>query len=62
MAARGQYLEMPLVPASGWGIHDMALESWIFPSFGLSGEVWERLRYLYPGHVNECLFGCMVLF
>ena len=45
--------------ALGWGIHDMALESWIFLSLGLSWEVLEHLRYLYPGHAcgGACVGG-----
>ena len=42
---------------SGVGIHDMALESRIFMSLELSGEVWEHLRYLYLGHAHGACLG-----
>ena len=44
------------MPAMGSGIYDMALELWILMSLGLSGEVWEHLRYLYQGHARGGLF------
>ena len=45
------------VPAPRWGIHDMTLEWWIFPSLGLSEKVWESLRYLYRGHAHRACLG-----